>query len=41
MKAIFAKPFFRKYGKKALVVYLCWCILRGVIFVLIGLKCLA
>ena len=38
MKAIFANPFFKKYGRKALVVYLCWCLLKGLLFLFIGLK---
>jgi hypothetical protein len=29
MKTILAKPFFRKYGKKALIIYVCWCFLKG------------
>ena len=36
MKAILSRPFFRKYGKKALVIYLCWCLLKGVLFLLAG-----
>lgn len=38
MKAIMAKPFFRKYGKKALIVYFCWCIVKGVAFLIISAK---
>lgn len=38
MKAIMAKPFFRKYGKKALIAYLCWCIVKGIAFLIIGAK---
>jgi len=29
---------FRKYGKKALVVYLCWCAAKGILFLFIGSK---
>jgi len=36
MKAILSKPFFRKYGKKALIIYLCWSILKVVLLLLLG-----
>jgi hypothetical protein len=36
MKAILSKPFFKKYGKKALILYLCWCVLKGLAFLWAG-----
>jgi hypothetical protein len=36
MKAILSKPFFKKYGKKALIIYLCWCVLKGILFLVAG-----
>ena len=36
MKAILSRPFFKKYGKKALVIYLCWCVVKGVLFLVAG-----
>jgi hypothetical protein len=36
MRAILEKPFFRKYGKKALIVYLIWCLVKGLVFLLAG-----
>ncbi|HEX5653680.1 MAG TPA: hypothetical protein VFX58_11440 [Chitinophagaceae bacterium] len=38
MKAIFASRFYKKYGKKALIIYLCWCLVKGILFLLIGFK---
>jgi hypothetical protein len=38
MKAILQKPFFRKYGKKALVIYFCWCLVKGLAFLILGFK---
>ncbi len=38
MKAILAKPFFRKYGKKALLLYLAWCVVKGLLFLFLGFK---
>jgi hypothetical protein len=40
MKAILSKPFFKKYGRTALIIYLCWCLLKGVLFLLVGAKLL-
>ena len=28
----------RKYGKRTLIVYLCWCLLKGAIFLIAGYK---
>ena len=38
MKRILAIPFFRKHAKKALIIYLCWCVLKGVFFLYAGFK---
>ena len=38
MKAIFSKPFFQKYRRKTLIIYLCWCIVKGIVFLLLGYK---
>ncbi len=38
MKALFAKPFLQKYGKKALAIYLCWCVVKGLLFLFLGSK---
>jgi hypothetical protein len=38
MKAILSKPFFRKYGKKALIIYLVWCAAKGILFLFLGFK---
>lgn len=36
MKALLKRPFFRKYGKKALIIYLCWFVIKGILFILLG-----
>lgn len=41
MKKLFASPFFQKYGKKALIIYLCWCVLKGIFFLYAGYKMLS
>ncbi len=41
MKTILAKPFFRQYGKKAVIAYLCWCVVKGVLFLLLGARLFA
>ena len=38
MKSLLAKPFFQKYGKKALIIYLCWCAAKGILFLFLGFK---
>lgn len=38
MKAVLSRPFFKKYGKKALLVYIGWCLIKGLAFLLIGYK---
>ena len=32
----FIKPFIKKHGKKALIIYVCWCVVKGIIFLLLG-----
>lgn len=34
MKALMKKPWMKKYGKKGLIIYLCWCVLKGLVFLL-------
>ena len=36
MRALLKKPFFRKHGKKALIIYLCWFVIKGILFALLG-----
>ncbi len=38
MKTVLAKPFFRRFGKKALIIYLCWCAVKGLLFLFLGTK---
>jgi len=38
MKAILSKPFFKKYGRKALIVYLCWSVIKGLAILFFGFK---
>jgi len=40
MKAFSLKPFFKRHGKKALIIYLCWCLVKGILFLLLGFKIL-
>jgi hypothetical protein len=40
MKALLVNCFFKKYGKKVLIIYLCWCIVKGLFFLFIGYKLL-
>ena len=35
------KPFFKKHGKKALIIYLCWCVVKGILFLILGSKLLS
>jgi len=35
MKTFFAKPFFKKYGRKALVVYVCWNIVKIIVILIV------
>ena len=36
MKALLQRPFFKKHGKKALIIYICWCVVKGVLLILFG-----
>jgi hypothetical protein len=36
MKATSKKLNLKKFGKKALIVYICWCIIKGLLFLLGG-----
>lgn len=38
MKPLFLKRYFQKYGKKALIIYLCWSVIKGIAFLLLGVK---
>jgi hypothetical protein len=38
MKALINKPFFRKHGKKLIIAYICWCIVKGLVFLFLGYK---
>ena len=38
MKPTIFKRLFQKYGKKALVIYVCWSVIKGIIFLILGYK---
>jgi hypothetical protein len=38
MRASINKPFFRKHGKKLIIAYICWSIIKGLFFLLLGYK---
>jgi len=38
MKPRFIKRLAQKYGKKALIIYLCWSVLKGILFIFLGHK---
>lgn len=38
MKGFSLKPFFKKNGKKALMIYLCWWVVKGILLLLLGFK---
>jgi hypothetical protein len=38
MKAILSKPFFKKYGRKVLIIYLCWSVVKGIVLLFLGAK---
>jgi len=40
MKAFANKPLIKKYGKKALILYLGWCLVKGLVFLFLGFKLL-
>jgi hypothetical protein len=33
MKALTNKPFFKKHGKKALIIYVCWWVVKGILLI--------
>lgn len=38
MKLLLGKASFKKYGRKAIIIYLCWCVIKGLLFLLLGFK---
>lgn len=38
LKANFLKRLMNKYGKKALIVYLCWSVIKGLLLIFLGSK---
>lgn len=34
--SIFSKEKFKHFGRKALIMYLCWCIVKGLVFLFVG-----
>jgi|GEM_PF-2297027 len=38
MRTIAVKKYMQKYGRKALIVYLVWCIIKGIAFLFLGFK---
>jgi len=38
MKTLFNNIIFKKWGRKALIAYLCWCIVKGIVFIIVGYK---
>ncbi|HPG10047.1 MAG TPA: hypothetical protein PLU37_00855 [Chitinophagaceae bacterium] len=36
MNKILSHRLFRRFGKKALIVYLCWCLVKGLFFLYAG-----
>jgi hypothetical protein len=38
MKAAFIKRYFQKYGRKGVIIYLCWCAIKGLLFLFLGLE---
>jgi hypothetical protein len=38
MKMTFPKSLMARYGKKALYVYLAWCLVKGIAFLFLGMK---
>lgn len=34
----FLKRLMSKYGKKALIIYLCWTVIKGLLFIFLGAK---
>ena len=40
MKPFSIRPFFKKHGKKALIIYVCWFVVKGILLLLLGFKLL-
>jgi hypothetical protein len=38
MRLSIPKRRFGKFGKKALLIYLCWCLLKGLAFLFLGFR---
>lgn len=38
MRTMPLKKYLQKYGKKALIVYLAWCVIKGIVFLFLGFK---
>lgn len=38
MKSLFLRRYLQKYGKKALIIYLCWSVIKGIAFLVLGFK---
>ncbi|HEU5168106.1 MAG TPA: hypothetical protein VFU29_21325 [Chitinophagaceae bacterium] len=38
MKPLFLKRYLQKYGKKALIIYLCWSVIKGIALLVLGFK---
>lgn len=38
MKVLFIKRLFQKYGKRALIIYLCWSVVKGLLLLFFGYK---
>jgi hypothetical protein len=38
MKPAIIKTYLHKYGRKALIAYLIWCIIKGIAFIFLGYK---
>ncbi len=38
MKSVIIKRYLNKYGKKALIAYVTWCIIKGIAFIVLGYK---
>lgn len=38
MKSFLSQPFFKRFGKKALLIYLGWSIVKGIILLAVGFR---
>jgi len=41
MKRFALKSLLKKHGKKALILYMCWCVIKGLVFLYAGLQLLS